>query len=115
MFRWQQGRQGTGYFKMLLLQSKKFFLFDVWLLKYPVGSSIPTHTDPVSNKRHFRFNMVVSKLPHSTNPKGFEAAHVLFETKRMVLFRPDLVPHSVLEVVERPRYVLSIGWALDNK
>ena len=115
MFNWQEGRQGTGYFKMLLLQSKRFLLFDVWLLKYPLGAFIPTHTDPIPNKRHFRLNIVLSKLPQTSNRKGFEATHVLFETQRMVLFRPDITPHSVLEVMERPRYVLSIGWALDNR
>ena len=39
MFNWQEGRQGTGYFKMLLLQSKRFLLFVIFIFFIPSLSS----------------------------------------------------------------------------
>src|SRR5688500_17950401 len=58
----EAGRQGTGYEKTSLMESmtaerlgKKCLkaigdpaLYDAWLLRYPVGSEIPEHTDPTT-------------------------------------------------------------------
>ena len=49
-FRWQRGRQGTGYDKMLLLTARWPLRFDSYLIRYPEGSEIPPHTDPVQGK-----------------------------------------------------------------
>ena len=51
-FRWQPGRQGTGYDKMLLFTALWPIPFDSYLLRYPEGSEIPPHTDPVQAGRH---------------------------------------------------------------
>lgn len=45
--RWQSGRQGCGYDKMLLLTAPWPVPFDSCLIRDPEGSSIAPHTDPV--------------------------------------------------------------------
>ena len=42
-WRWQRGRQGTGYDKMLLLTGRWPLPFDSYLIRYPEGSAIPPH------------------------------------------------------------------------
>jgi len=106
-WRWQTGRQGTGYDKMLLATAHWPLSFDCYLIRYPEGSQIPPHTDPVQAGRHFRLNLIL-KSPASGG--DFICATPLFSSKRIKLFRPDLSEHSVTRVVGGSRYVLSIGW-----
>jgi hypothetical protein len=108
-FRWQRGRQGTGYDKMLLLTAPWPLPFDSYLIRYPEGSEIPPHTDSVTLGRHYRLNIIL-KSPKSGGE--FICATPLFATKRIKLFRPDACPHSVTRVVGGSRYVLSFGWVL---
>jgi hypothetical protein len=108
-FRWQRGRQGTGYDKMLLLTAPWPVPFDSYLIRYPEGSEIPPHTDPVTAGRHYRLNIIL-KAPASGGE--FVCATPLYESKRIKLFRPDACPHSVTRVVGGSRYVLSVGWVL---
>jgi hypothetical protein len=108
-FRWQRGRQGTGYDKMLLLASLWPHPFDSYLIRYPEGSEIPPHTDPVQKGRHYRLNLVL-KAPKSGGE--FICSSPIFATKRVKLFRPDACEHSVSRVVGGSRYVLSFGWVL---
>ena len=58
-FRWQRGRQGTGDDKMLLLTAPWPIPFDSYLIRYPEGSEIPPHTDPVASGRHYRLNLIL--------------------------------------------------------
>ena len=109
MFRWQRGRQGTGYDKMLLLTAPWPLPFDCYLIRYPDGSEIPPHTDPVAAGRHYRLNVIL-KAPRSGGE--FVCANPLFATRRIKLFRPDACEHSVTRVVGGSRYVLSVGWVL---
>src|ERR1700741_5119070 len=108
-FRWQRGRQGTGYDKMLLATAALPLPFDSYLIRYPEGSEIPPHTDPVQEGRHYRLNIIL-KAPRSGG--DFQCATPLFSTKRIKLFRPDACEHSVTRVVGGSRYVLSVGWVL---
>ena len=108
-FRWQPGRQGTGYDKMLLLTASWPVPFDTYLLRYPDGSEIPPHKDPVSIGRHYRLNIIL-KSPRSGGE--FVCACPLFASKRIKLFRSDTCEHSVTRVSGGCRYVLSIGWVL---
>jgi hypothetical protein len=108
-FRWQQGRQGTGYEKMLLLAAHWPLPFDSYLIRYPEGTEIPPHTDPVQAGRHYRLNIVL-KSPRSGGE--FICATPLFATRRIKLFRPDACEHSVTRVVGGSRYVFSLGWVL---
>ena len=106
-FRWKAGRQNTGYEKMLLLVNPFLFPFDLYLLRFKPGTEIPTHTDPVSKKRHFRLNIVVRQAQRGGQ---FVCSEPIFETRRIKLFRPDLSPHSVTKIESGTRYVLSLGW-----
>ena len=106
-FRWRRGRQGTGYDKMLLLTAPWPIAFDTYLLRYPEGSEIPSHQDPVANRAHYRLNIIL-KSPRSGGE--FICATPIFETKRIKFFRPDKSSHSVTRVVGGSRYVFSIGW-----
>jgi hypothetical protein len=107
VFRWQRGRQQSGYDKMLLLQSRWPLAFDVYLLRFRQGSGIPPHTDPVAAGRHYRCNIVV-KRAHGGGEFLCDAP--IFATSRIKLFRPDACEHSVTRVERGSRYVLSIGW-----
>lgn len=108
-FRWQRGRQGTGYDKMLLLTARWPLGFDTYLIRYPEGSEIPPHRDRLEAGHHYRLNIVLKDSPTGGE---FVCAAPIFETKRIKLFRPDECEHSVTRIVGGSRYVLSIGWVL---
>jgi hypothetical protein len=108
-FRWQSGRQGSGYDKMLLLTAPWPVPFDSYLIRYPEGSSVPPHTDPVQLGRHFRLNVIL-KSPKSGGE--FVCAKPIYASAHIKLFRPDECEHSVTLVQGGSRYVLSFGWVL---
>lgn len=105
--RWRNGRQHTGYEKMLLLANPFNLPFDCYLLRYRSGAEIPDHTDPVDDKKHFRLNLVLRKAKAGGE---FLCSEPIYESERIKYFRPDLARHSVSLVEEGTRYVLSIGW-----
>lgn len=105
--KWDQGRQGTGYGKKLLLTGRWPLPFDCYLLKYPEGSEIPPHVDPVVKGKHYRLNIV---LKASKQGGEFMCATPVWAIGRIKLFRPDVCEHSVTKVKGSTRYVLSIGW-----
>jgi hypothetical protein len=108
-FRWQRGRQGTGYDKMLLFTLPWPLPFDSYLIRYPDGSAVPPHRDPVQKGRHYRLNLIL-KAPRSGGE--FICATPIYSSSRIKLFRPDLCEHSVTRVEGGSRYVLSLGWVL---
>lgn len=112
MFRWVKGRQGSGYDKMPLCQGMWPLPFDMYLIRYPEGSEIAPHTDPVYVGRHYRLNVIVKK---SQSGGEFICKTPIFETARIKLFRPDDCEHSVTKVTKGSRYVFSIGWVLTAK
>jgi hypothetical protein len=99
--RWQPGRQGTGYRKLLLARGRRW---DLYLLDYPAGTSIPTHVDSVPGRRHWRANLVLR------GERAF-AGDAVLRVGPFVVFRPDVMPHAV-KTVARRRLVLSFGVAL---
>lgn len=110
--RWDRGRQGTGYDKLLLAANPFLVPFDLYLLRYPVGSHVPPHRDPVPSGRHFRLNVVVRR---SRAGGHFVCDDPIYASERINLFRSDVSTHSVTKVEGRPRYVLSLGWVLRRK
>jgi hypothetical protein len=100
-FRWQPGRQGTGYRKLLVAQGARW---DLYVLDYPPGTSIPTHGDPVPGRKHWRANLVL------WGQEAFEGNAVV-RVGPLVVFRPDVTPHAMRSVVRR-RVVLSLGVAI---
>lgn len=105
--RWQEGRQKSGYDKMLLLHGMFPLPFDMYLIRYREGSYIPPHTDKVTTGKHYRLNIIIKK---SKEGGEFVCNNNIINTKRIKLFRPDLNEHSVTEVKKGRRYILSIGW-----
>jgi len=106
-FRWQAGRQHSGYDKMLLLQSMWPLPFDIYILRFSQGSEIAPHTDPVLFGRHYRLNVVVKR---AASGGDFVCSTPIYASTRIKFFRPDACEHSVTRVTKGSRYVLSIGW-----
>lgn len=103
---WVEGRQGTGYERLTFIRGD-FLPIDLHLLRYRPGSSIPPHTDPVDDMKHYRLNVILTKA------RGGEfSGTTIFETSRIKFFRPDIFEHSVSEVKGGTRYVLSFGVAI---
>ena len=103
---WEQGRQGTGYNKLLLLQSG-LIKFDMYLLYYPEGSEITPHRDVVCGSSHYRLNVMLKKAKCGGE---FICENPIFRGFRINLFRPDASTHSVTKIEEGYRVMLSIGW-----
>ena len=108
-FRWDKGRQGTGYDKMLLITSYCPIPFDSYIIRYPEGSEIPPHIDSVQSGKHYRLNIVIKDCKQGGE---FICKNLIFETKRIKFFRPDISEHSVSKVIKGNRYIFSIGWIL---
>ena len=110
--KWIPGRQNSGYSKALLFEASWPLKFDVYVLKFPPGSQIRPHTDPVEGYRHFRANIILKRaiggLFRVVPQSGIKS--YIYRGRRLVIFRPDLIPHSVSEVLLDTRWVLSIGW-----
>ena len=103
---WQQGRQMTHYYKMVMVKSEKF-KFAMYLLKFPTGSYINDHKDPApEGYEHHRINFILNK--------DFKGGKFVIKGKsqegRVHRFRPDKYKHRVTKIKEGTRYVLSIGW-----
>jgi len=105
-WRWQNGRQQSGYDKMLILWGLLPLPFDIYLIRYRLGSYIKPHVDKVKSGKHYRLNIV---LKQSKAGGDFICSECIINTKRIKLFRPDLNEHSVTEVKSGTRYILSIG------
>ena len=111
VLRWRPGRQGTGYEKMVLLVNPWLVPFDSYLIRYQEGRSIPPHTDPVTDRRHFRLNIILSPARKGGE---FYCDDPIIETRRIKLFRPDKTQHSVTKNEEGTRLVFSFGWVLPS-
>ena len=107
--KWQQGRQGTGYYKFKLWELSWPFGCDAYLLRYEVGSYLPPHKDPVHGKRHYRCNFLI-RAPE----KGgrFKCQNPIINWGWLIVFRSDIHTHSLSPVEIGQRLVLSIGWAI---
>eukprot|EP00746_Dinoflagellata_sp_MGD_P140514 gnl/MRDRNA2_/MRDRNA2_73745_c0_seq2.p1 gnl/MRDRNA2_/MRDRNA2_73745_c0~~gnl/MRDRNA2_/MRDRNA2_73745_c0_seq2.p1 ORF type:complete len:113 (-),score=14.18 gnl/MRDRNA2_/MRDRNA2_73745_c0_seq2:61-399(-) len=110
LFRWQQGRQLSGYDKMLLLRCSSWLKFDMYLLRFPQGSEIKPHQDKVDKGHHYRLNVILKEAQAGGE---FICSKPIFETPRIKFFRPDECEHSVTKVTKGARYVLSVGWVRD--
>ena len=115
-WKWMEGRQGSGYWKFKIFESK-LLKCDFYLLKYPTGSYIDWHVDPsVYGYRHWRMNIIIweSQGGRFETMKGGLHPHLdginLIQTRFVNIFNPDIVEHRVTEVIKGTRYALSFGW-----
>lgn len=105
MPKWIEGRQNSGYWKMVLLFSK-FLEMDIHLLKFEEGVRVPWHKDPTKSGRHFRLNIYLNR------PGGGDLelrGEAIFNNRLFHLFRPDVVEHAMTAVEGGTLYMLSIG------
>lgn len=111
MFTWEKGRQNTGYEKLKIFQ---FLNMDCYLLRYKEGDHIPWHTDPVPNRKHYRFNVTLKNAIEGgellLKPPGRFC--ILEPHTRFVLFRSDIVEHCVSVIKRGTRVVLTFGIAI---
>lgn len=104
---WLVGRQnatnGPYHKRVLAMRSR----WDVYVLRYPPHLEIPFHRDTVKGFRHYRLNirLIGAAWFYWENVFGM----VKFTEKRVNLFRPDQVLHSVTNQ-GKWTYTLSIGW-----
>lgn len=112
LFRWQRGRQQSGYDKMLLCGAYWPVKFDTYLIRFPLGSEIKPHVDKVSSGRHFRLNIIIKNAQLGGE---FICENSLFQSNRIKLFRPDITKHQVTKITKGSRYILSIGWIIRDK
>ena len=113
LWRWERGRQDGGYEKFLIARSN-LFKFDVYLLRFRDGQSIPFHVDPSPiGFEHHRVNITLCMpcaggtvlIEKSPNTNKF-----LVSEGRIVHFRPDKLRHAMTKVISGQRIFLSIGW-----
>lgn len=97
---------------MLLLTARWPLPFDSYLLRYPEGSEVPPHVDPVQARRHYRLNIIL-RSPAAGDE--FVCDKPIFASRRIKLFRPDMYEHGVTRVIGGSRYVLSVGWTRRHK
>lgn len=98
--KWEHGRQGGGYRKLKLFQILK--RLDGYIIDYPEGFELPTHTDPTPHGKHYRLNIIL------TGEGEFYSEGALIDWPRIKLFRPDIHKHGVRDITKRRR-VLSFG------
>lgn len=104
---WLPGRQESGYDKLLLCANPFLVPFDLYVLRYPTGSEIKPHKDPVQGKKHYRLNVELWKADKGGE---FTCKDPIVALPRIKLFRPDMSAHSVSKIESGKRYVLSLGW-----
>jgi hypothetical protein len=122
----EPGRQGTGYDKANILdvimadrlvkrclkELDNPALFDAWLLRYPVGSEIPAHTDPaIDGMCHVRINAL--SLASQGGVLYVDGLELPLDGGDAYVFRPDAMKHMVTPVEGNERFVLSVGANVD--
>ena len=103
---WERGRQASGYDKLLLVEGRRF---DAYLLRFPTGSHVPLHRDPVDGAGHLRLNLIL--IPARRGGE-FECEDAIVDRPRIKLFRSDRCAHAVTRVEAGTRWVLSFGFAV---
>lgn len=113
MFKWEKGRQNTGYEKLKIFQ---FLNMDCYILRYNPGDSIPWHTDLVPGRKHFRLNLTLKKAIDGgvflTKKHYDNVTEFISHKSRIVIFRSDITKHGVTEVKKGQRIVLTFGIAI---
>jgi hypothetical protein len=105
---WHNGRQAGGYSKLPLLPQWMSVLFNAaaYILKFPTGTGITEHTDPVEKGyNHYRINITLWK---SRKDAGMFIRGPCVRFLNIEFFRPDLYTHGMQQITGR-MYILSFG------
>jgi hypothetical protein len=108
-FNWEQGRKKTYYSKLTIFANPFLIPWHILILKFPEGSNIPEHKDPMKGRRHWRLNIIVKSAKEGGE---FICENPIIQSRFLNFFRSDINKHRVTKVVSGTRYVLSIGWML---
>ena len=110
LWRWEKGRQGTGYSKFTLAYSRRF-KFDAYILRLPAGTDVPAHNDPSPDGfEHHRVNVTLRAARAGGVTCLHNADGTLTSPTRRYRFRPDLIRHSVSRIEKGEIWLLSVGW-----
>lgn len=106
LFRWNKGRQNTGYDVFPFFMSK-WLKMDCYLIRISEGVEIPEHNDEVEAGKHYRLNI---HFGFYNGGKFHCESYIckLFET--LFYFRPDIFKHSLGKVVSGTLYIFSLGF-----
>lgn len=112
MLKWIKGRQAGDYEKLPLIVSKRF-KFDLYLLRFPDGSSVPWHRDPaIEGYRHHRINLTLNSCCVGSGVFLVDGPYT--KLGPLVKFRPDIYLHCLTKVEKifsnQYLYMLSIGF-----
>jgi len=130
---WQEGRQGTGYEKLdlraaleadafaderslletVLTQARVSFgvpilMWDAYFIRYREGAFVPEHRDPTGTSKHLRLNALLAAAEDGTGQLRLSGNVFDLAEGDAVLFRPDVIDHSVSTVLGE-RALLSVG------
>lgn len=112
LFRWKQGRQASGYDKLLIATLPWPIPFDLYLLKLPDGCFVPDHKDSVKpGFRHYRMNLILWK---SKSGGELISEKTIINWSRLQFFRPDIYTHSATKVKGGSVWILSFGFLLKS-
>lgn len=123
---WQPGSKGTGYQKLDLMGDVATtrlvrraldalggpVIFDAWLMRYPVGSEVPAHTDP-SPPGLCHVRLYALALASVGGLFYVDGEEVPLDDGDAVAFRADLQRHQLTPVERNERLVLSVGAHVD--
>ena len=110
LWRWDRGRQGTGYAKFTLAYSTRL-KFDAYILRLPAGTHVPPHNDASpAGFEHHRLNITLRSAAAGGMTYFVNADGTSNPAPRYYHFRPDLVRHSVSRIDRGEIWILSIGW-----
>lgn len=137
---WSDGIQGSGYRKgyidsgegqfplagfpgylyeyffrqMFPLDPKHIVGWDTYALYYPVGSFIAPHKDPMERGfEHWRLNYVIEQGDGTFFVQPEQWVPVPAQRGDGILFRPDILTHSVSQV-SKPRLAVSFGAKVED-
>ncbi len=113
LFKWMPGRQPNGKYEFFTIIWSRLLNMDCYIIRFPKGSKSKPHYDRSDFRNHYRLNIILKKAKKGGKFKCDNVIFALFD--RIFFFRPDLNLHSVSEIEEGCRYVLSIGKTFRKK
>jgi len=101
---WKKGKEEGSYSRIVFLNT---FLFDCYILKFPIGCSVMRHKDTkIRTHKQYRLNVVLKKSSNDVYVEGPTKKWWRFE-----FFRPDTYFHGLRPITDT-MYMLSVGYRL---
>ncbi len=125
---WRPGSLGSGYENLDLTDDVATLrlvrralaalgdplVFDAKLVRFPVGSSLPAHTDEATGGRsHVQLHALV--VGSAGGLFYLDGEEVPLDDGDAVLFRPDRLRHQLTAVERNARVILSVSAEVDDE